>query len=72
MDQAEIKQRLELIEGKLAFMDEAQLTVSDQVARQARELDVLGRALERLAVQLQQLADRHGAPASGEERPPHY
>ena len=65
-------ERLEVIEEKLAHLEQAVNELSDVVARQQKDLD---RALERnqrLLDKLAALESESGASATAFEKPPHY
>lgn len=65
------EQRLELIETKLAYQDDALQSLSDVLARQQSEIDSLRQAVRSLGRSLDQLRESGGA-SPADERPPHY
>jgi SlyX protein len=66
--------RLETIEAKLAHLELAVQQISDVVARQQRQLDLVLARAQRLGERLQALDETPGAGASASdyEKPPHY
>jgi len=65
-------ERLDAIEEKLAYLEQAVHELSDVVARQQKELD---RALERnqrLMDKIAVIESDFGPSASAHEKPPHY
>jgi SlyX protein len=64
--------RLETIEAKLAHIELAVQQISDVVARQQRELDLVLARAQRLTERLQALDENSGASATDYEKPPHY
>jgi SlyX protein len=64
---------LEQLETKVAFLEHANAELSDVLARQQRDIDVLRDQIAALAARIQTLRDSDGAPRTAEdERPPHY
>ena len=64
---------LEQVETKIAFLEHANAELSDVVARQQRDIDVLRDQIAALAARIQALRDSDATPHSAEdERPPHY
>jgi SlyX protein len=64
--------RVELLEFKVAHLEQALQELSDVVYRQQRELDALRDRSRQLREQMQQLEDRGGGDPSQAEVPPHY
>lgn len=64
--------RIELLEVKLAHLERALQELSDEVARQQRELGELRARNQLLAQQLAAAHDATAAPATAIEIPPHY
>lgn len=68
-----MSQTLDALEERLAHMIRQVEELSDEVARQGREIDVLNR---RVAMLMQREAEREtdvgGGVVVGNERPPHY
>lgn len=68
-----MSQTLDALEERLAHMIRQVEELSDEVARQGREIDVLNR---RVAMLMQREAEREtdvgGGVVVGDERPPHY
>ena len=62
--------RLEEIESKLAFQDDALQQLSEALVAQQGRIDRLEASIRSLAEQLRALKDR--APDSPEPPPPHY
>ena len=65
--------RLDELESRLAFQDDVIESLNEVVARQDRELLLLGQRLAALEAKLEDLAEAApGAAGSGHEPPPHY
>ena len=64
--------RLERLEMKLVYLEQANLELGDVVYRQQQELDALSAKVQRLSDRLQALAEQGPAYAPTDERPPHY
>ena len=64
-------ERLELLEFKVAHLEQALQQLSDVLYRQQREIAALQARAQHLFEQVQQLEDRGGDPGSV-EIPPHY
>lgn len=65
--------RLELIEIKLAHLEQAVAALNDVIVRQQRDIDRLSANERLLAQQLKAMeANSSGASAGGFETPPHY
>jgi SlyX protein len=65
-------QRIEALEFKVAHLERALLELSDVLARQQRELDVVRERHARLLARLAEWEGPTGASADGYEPPPHY
>ena len=61
---------IERIETKLAFLENANSELSDEVYRLRQLVELLRDRLESLNVRLESLHGAQGTPA--DERPPHY
>lgn len=65
-------ERLEKIETKIAFLEDAVDDLNRTVYAQRKEIDRFRAAIESLAVRVRELADAVGERGPGDERPPHY
>lgn len=63
---------LERLETKLAYLEQANQSLSDTVYRQQRELDNLRELVKGWQRELQAWRTEQGARSPDEERPPHY
>jgi len=63
---------IERIETKIAFLERANVELSDVVYRQRQEIDELRARLLDISGRLESLKVEQGEPGSAEERPPHY
>jgi uncharacterized coiled-coil protein SlyX len=63
---------LERLEVKVAFLERANVELSDEVYRQRRELDELRFRLAGLASRMEASAPEPGEKRAQDERPPHY
>jgi SlyX protein len=63
---------LEELETKLAFLDRANTELSDVVARQQKEIDLLRAELRSLASRLDDAQPEEQPWTAEEEKPPHY
>jgi uncharacterized coiled-coil protein SlyX len=63
---------MEHIEFKIAFLERANMELSDVVYRQQQELEELRARLSALVTQLESLKSEDFGDAVEEERPPHY
>ncbi len=63
---------LERLEVKVAFLERANIELSDEVYRQRRELDELRSRLAGLASRLEASPPAAGETRAQDERPPHY
>ena len=65
-------ERLDAIEEKLAYLEQAVHELSDVVARQQRELDQALQRNQRLMDKLAAMESDFGPSAAAHEKPPHY
>jgi uncharacterized coiled-coil protein SlyX len=65
-------ERLDAIEEKLAYLEQAVHELSDVVARQQRELDQALQRNQRLMDKLAAMESDFGPSATAHEKPPHY
>ncbi len=63
--------RLEDLESRIAFQEDAIDKLSDVIARQEKELDQLKRMVLILSTQIKEV-DSGDRLANADERPPHY
>lgn len=63
---------MEHIESKIAFLERANMELSDVVYRQQQELEELRARLSALVTQLESLKSEDFGDAAEQERPPHY
>ncbi|AMN45701.1 hypothetical protein ACG33_00975 [Steroidobacter denitrificans] len=63
---------MEHIESKIAFLERANMELSDVVYRQQQELEELRMRLSLLATQLESLRGEDPTYTAEQERPPHY
>ncbi len=63
---------LERFETKLAFLEQANQSLSDTVYRQQRELDRLRELVTAWQGEVQAWRAEQGTRSADEERPPHY
>jgi SlyX protein len=64
--------KLEQIETKIAYLEQANAELSDVVYRQQQELDVLRMRLSALTIKLESAPTQATAYTAEDERPPHY
>ena len=65
--------RLEELESRLAFQDDVIESLNEVVARQDREILLLGQRLAALEAKFEEVADAApGGASNGHEPPPHY
>ena len=71
---SQLESRLEELESRLAFQDDAIETLNNVIASQDREIVLLKRRLKELELKLRDFADSApaGAVVSDHEVPPHY
>jgi SlyX protein len=65
-------EQLERIETKIAFLESANVDLSDVVIRQQREIQALRARLDTLAQRLEAAQSQESVRTPEEERPPHY
>jgi SlyX protein len=65
-------EQLERIETKIAFLESANVDLSDVVIRQQREIQALRARLDTLAQRLEAAQSQEIVRTPEEERPPHY
>lgn len=63
---------LEQIETKIAFLERANVELSDVVFRQHRDIEVLRAQIAGLAARIDVVQSSTAARTPEEERPPHY
>lgn len=63
---------LERLETRIAFLEQANTDLSDQVYRQERELDALRNRLVSLAERFEAASTANREWTTEEEKPPHY
>jgi SlyX protein len=68
MSEKEVSERIDTLEARLMFQDATIETLNATVTAQWQEIDALKRRLKALS---EQLAEAN-APATTNERPPHY
>ena len=69
-DAAKLSERIDALEVRLTYQDEAIETLNQTITAQWKQIDALTRQLAQLRDRLQE-AERQ-APGPGNERPPHY
>ena len=67
-----VELRLTELETRVAFQDDALMTMSDEIARQQRDIERLQLQLAALARRQEDLAGQVGEPMGDEPPPPHY
>lgn len=65
-------ERLEQLETKIAYLEQANQELSDAVFAQQKAMDRLQERLARLTDRLEALAEPAGQHSPEEEKPPHY
>lgn len=65
-------QRIEQLEVKLAFLEEANSQLSDMVYRQQQELEALRVQLKEMTSRLEATQSRMTEYTAEQEKPPHY
>lgn len=65
-------QRIEQLEVKVAFLEEANSQLSDMVYRQQQELEALRARLAQVASRLDAAQSRITEYTAEQEKPPHY
>ena len=64
---------LDQVETKIAFLEHANAELSDVVARQQRDIELLREQIAALAARVQAVRESDATPHTAEdERPPHY
>jgi SlyX protein len=63
---------LELLQSKIAFLEQANSELSDVLIRQQREIQTLAARLKQVMDRLDTLQAASGELAPQDERPPHY
>lgn len=64
--------RIEHLETRVAFLDQANAQLSDEIYRLTQQLDSVREQLALLAGRLEAAQDAPTAYASEDEKPPHY
>lgn len=64
--------KLEQIETKIAFLERANVDLSDVVLRQYREIEALRAQIVGLAARIDAVQSDTGVRTPEDERPPHY
>ena len=67
-----VELRLMELETRVAFQDDALMTMSDEIVRQQRDIERLQLQLAALARRQEDLAGQVGEPLGDEPPPPHY
>jgi SlyX protein len=67
-----MEQRIEQLEVKVAFLEEANTQLSDMVYRQQQELEALRARLAQVASRLDAAQSRITEYTAEQEKPPHY
>jgi SlyX protein len=67
-----MNKKLEELEMKIAFLERANVELSDMVYRQKRELDALRAHVSGIAARLQETQTPERPYMQEEEKPPHY
>jgi len=70
MSEKELSDRIDVLETRLTFQDATIETLNVTITEQWQRIDVLTRQLARLSERLTEA--EANAPASTNERPPHY
>jgi SlyX protein len=70
MSEKELSARIDVLETRLTFQDATIETLNATITEQWQKIDALTRQLARLSERLSEA--EANAPASGNERPPHY
>lgn len=71
-DTADMTERLDAIEEKLAHLEHTVHELSDVVARQQKELDLALQRNQRLLDKIAAMESDFGPSATAYEKPPHY
>ena len=67
-----MNEAIERLEIKIAFLEAANVELSDAVYRQQKELDALRERIAQLVNRFDELANKPGEWTAEEEIPPHY
>jgi uncharacterized coiled-coil protein SlyX len=67
-----MEERMDRLEMKIAFLEDAVATLNELVIRQSREYEVLTASVKRLESKFAEFAELAGEPAKADRRPPHY
>lgn len=67
-----LEARLDELETRVAFQDDALQTMSDEIARQQRDIERLQLQLAALAKRQAEMQTQVGEPLGDEPPPPHY
>lgn len=67
-----MQQRIEQLEVKVAFLEEANSQLGDMVYRQQQELEALRARLEDMTSRLEAAQTRMTEYTAEQEKPPHY
>jgi SlyX protein len=70
MDEKELSERIDALESRLAYQDQTIEQLNEAITAQWKQIDALTRQVTALTERLQQAETN--APASANERPPHY
>jgi SlyX protein len=70
MDEKELSERIDALESRLAYQDQAIEQLNETITAQWKQIDALTRQLTALSERLQEA--EANAPAPATERPPHY
>jgi SlyX protein len=72
MNDAEtVNARIEQLETRIAYQEHTIEELNKSVTEQWRQIDALGKQVERMAARLQQIED-NASPRAAEPPPPHY
>jgi len=70
MSEKELSDRIDALESRLAYQDETIEQLNQTITAQWKQIDALTRQLTALSERLQEA--EANAPATANERPPHY
>jgi SlyX protein len=70
MGEKELSERIDALESRLAYQDQTIEQLNDTITAQWKQIDALTRQLAALTERLQDA--EANAPATANERPPHY
>ena len=71
-DQDTTQERIEALETRIAFQEDAIDTLSDQMAKQTLEIEKLNRLITLLNKNIKSLSEGQGAAVNDNQPPPHY